>query len=36
VVRAVEDDVRRPELLEPAQVEDGDAVRDVADDPEVV
>ena len=36
VVRAVEDDVRRAELLQPAEVEDGDAVRDVAHDAEVV
>ena len=36
MVRAVEDDVRRAQLLHPAQVEDRDAVRDVAHDAEVV
>jgi len=36
MVRAVEHDVRGAELLQPAEVEVGDAVRDVADDPEVV
>ena len=36
VVRPVEDDVGRAELLQPAEVEDRDPVRDVADDSEVV
>ena len=36
MVRAGEHDVRRPELLQAAEVEDGDPVGDVADDPEVV
>ena len=36
VVRAVEDDVGRAELHQPPEVEDGDAVGDVADDAEVV
>ena len=36
VVRAVEDDVGRAELLQAAEVEDGDAVGDVAHDAEVV
>ena len=36
VVRAVEHDIRRTELLEASEVEDGDPVRDVTDDAEVV
>ena len=36
VVRPVEDDLGRPELHQPPEVEDGDPVGDVADDAEVV
>src|SRR5438067_10287463 len=36
MVRAFEDDIGGPELHQAAEVEDGDAVRDVADDAEVV
>ena len=36
VVRAREDDLGGPELHQPAEVEDGDAVGDVAHDAEVV
>ena len=36
VVRTVEDDVGRAELLHPSEVQHGDPIGDVADDPEVV
>ncbi len=36
VVRTVEDDVGRAELLHPSEVEHGDPIGDVADDTEVV
>ena len=36
VVRTVEDDVGRAELLQPSEVEHGDPIGDVADDAEVV
>ena len=36
VMRAVEHDVCRAELLQPTEIENGDPVRDVADDAEIV